>query len=144
MKFSESIKEISGALLNVQRDIEQPKKSAINPFHKSRYVPLDGVVEALKPVLVANGLSYTQSLVSSEEGVGVQTMILHSSGEWILHEPFYLPLQQKTPQGGAGASTYARRYSLSAAFGIVPEDDDDANTASGLQTQTKNKKEIDF
>lgn len=144
MKFSESIKNISEALMNVQRELEQPKKTAINPFHKSRYVTLDGTVEALKPVLSANDLSYTQSLVSSTEGIGVQTMILHTSGEWILHEPFYLPLQQKTPQGGAAASTYARRYSLSAAFGVVPEDDDDGNFASDLQAKQKTKKEIDF
>lgn len=142
MQFSPSIEQISKAILAVQRDLEQPKKNAVNPFLKNSYVTLEAVVDALKPVLTANDLSYTQSIVSSPEGVGVQTLILHTSGEWILHEPFYLPLQQKSPQGGAASSTYARRYSLTAAFGIVPEDDDDGNFASG-QTP-KPKKDLDF
>lgn len=142
MQFSESTKEISEALMKVQRDMEQPKKNAVNPFLKNKYVTLEATVEALKPFLTANDISYTQSIVSSEEGVGVQTMILHTSGEWILHEPFYLPLQQKSPQGAAAATTYARRYSLSSAFGVVAEEDDDGNFASGYEQKTK--KELDF
>lgn len=130
MQFSESIKNIGEALGHLQSELVQPKKSAINPFHKSRYVTLEGTVESIKELCTKYGLSYTQSIVSNETGVGVQTMIIHISGEYILHEPFYFPLQQQSPQGGASASTYARRYSLSSAFGIVPEDDDDGNFAS--------------
>ncbi len=140
MVFSDSIKEITEALLMVQRDLVQPTRNAVNPFHKSKYVTLDETVKAIKDLCSANELVFTQSIVSSDMGVGVQTAIFHTSGQYIIHEPFYLPLQQQTPQGGASASTYARRYSLSAAFGIVPEDDDDGNFSSG-QKQTK---KIDF
>jgi hypothetical protein len=133
MKTSESIKEIANSLVAFQSELKQPKKDKENPFFKSSYVDLAGVVEAIKPICEKHGLAYTQSIVSSEKGVGVQTMIIHKSGEYILHEPFYFPLQQQSPQGGASASTYARRYSLSAAFGIVPEDDDDGNFASNKQ-----------
>lgn len=139
MEFSDSIKNIAKALGLLQTDLIQPKKSAINPFHKSKYVTLEGTVDAVKDLCTKHGLSYTQSIVSNEKGVGVQTMIIHESGEYILHEPFYFPLQQQSPQGGASASTYARRYSLSAAFGIVPEDDDDGNFAS-----TKPKNNVEF
>lgn len=137
MRFSESIKNVAESLGNLQAELVQPKKSAINPFHKSRYVTLEGTVDAIKELCTKHGLSYTQSIVSNETGVGVQTMIIHVSGEYILHEPFYFPLQQQSPQGGASASTYARRYSLSAAFGIVPEDDDDGNFASSKQPTQK-------
>lgn len=137
MQFSETITQIAGSLLKLQSELVQPKKSAINPFHKSRYVTLEGTVDSIKELCTKHGLSYTQSIVSNTTGVGVQTMIIHESGEYLLHEPFYFPLQQQTPQGGASASTYARRYSLSAAFGIVPEDDDDGNFASQTKTQTK-------
>ncbi len=137
MKFSESIKHVASSLGKLQAELVQPKKSAINPFHKSRYVTLEGTVDSIKELCTKHGLSYTQSIVSNETGVGVQTMIIHESGEYILHEPFFFPLQQQTPQGGASASTYARRYSLSSAFGIVPEDDDDGNFASQSKQQTK-------
>jgi hypothetical protein len=139
MIFSESIKSIAEALGSLQSELIQPKKNAINPFHKSRYVTLEGTVDAIKDLCKKHGLSYTQSIVSNQTGVGVQTMIMHESGEYIIHEPFYFPLQQQSPQGGASASTYARRYSLSAAFGIVPEDDDDGNFAS-----QKPKEKVEF
>lgn len=140
MVISESIKDISVALINFQKTVVQPKKSKVNPFHKSNYAPLDAIIEAIKEPLAENGLSYTQSIVSSAQGVGVETMVIHSSGQYIIHNPFYLPLQQQTPQGGASASTYARRYSLCAAFGIAPEDDDDGNFAS----EQKQTKKMDF
>jgi hypothetical protein len=140
MVISESIKDISAALINFQKTVVQPKKTSVNPFHKSKYAPLDSIIEAIKEPLAENNLSYTQSIVSSAQGVGVETMIVHSSGQYIIHNPFYLPLQQQTPQGGASASTYARRYSLCAAFGIAPEDDDDGNFAS----EQKQTKKMDF
>jgi hypothetical protein len=128
--ISESIVNISKAMLAVQANMIQPKKTAENPFFKSRYVNLDGTVNAIKELCAENGLSYTQSIVSSEAGIGVQTMIMHTSGEYIIHEPFYLPVAQKTAQSGASSATYARRYALSAAFGIVADEDDDGNGAS--------------
>lgn len=142
MRFSDSIKQITEALVKVQSELIQPKKDAINPFHKSQYVTLEAVVATLKDLCSNNNLWYTQSVVSNENGVGVQTAIFHNSGEYIVYEPFYLPLQQQTPQGGASASTYARRYSLCAAFGIVAETDDDGNFASG--TKQQQQKTVDF
>ena len=138
MRFSDSTKQITEALVKVQSELVQPKKDAVNPFHKSQYVTLEAVVATLKDLCSANNLWYTQSIVSNENGVGVQTAIFHKSGEYIVYEPFYLPLQQQTPQGGASASTYARRYSLCSAFGIVAETDDDGNFASGAKQSQKN------
>lgn len=140
MQLSDSIKQIAEAMIHLQSELIQPKKNAVNPFHKSLYVTLEGTVEAIKDLCTKYDLAYTQSIVSNEIGVGVQTMIIHKSGEYILHEPFYFPLQQQSPQGGASASTYARRYSLSSAFGIVPEDDDDGNFAS----KKTNKAPVEF
>lgn len=142
MRFSDSTKQITEALVKVQSELVQPKKDAVNPFHKSQYVTLETVVATLKGLCSLNNLWYTQSIVSNENGVGVQTAIFHTSGEYFVYEPFYLPLQQQTPQGGASASTYARRYSLCAAFGIVAETDDDGNFASGAKQQQP--KTVDF
>ncbi|WP_423410814.1 ERF family protein [Heyndrickxia sp. MSNUG] len=94
----------------------------------------------MKELCSENGISYTQSIVSSDAGIGVQTMIMHISGEYIIHEPFYLPVAQKTAQSGASSATYARRYALSAAFGIVADEDDDGNFAS----RPKEEKNLDF
>ena len=141
MQISDSIKNITEALVFIQKELVQPKKDAINPFHKSSYVTLEAVVSTLKDLCSKHDIWYTQAIVSGAEGVGVQTAIFHTSGEFIIHDPFYFPLQQQTPQGGASASTYARRYSLCAAFGIVAEDDDDGNFASNTKQTNKN---LDF
>lgn len=140
MILSSSVKNLTAAMIKFRQEVEQPKKTAKNPFHKSNYAPLDAIIETIDNFAPLNGLTYSQSIVSSPEGVGAQTIIMHESGEYILHSPFYLPLQQQTPQGGASASTYARRYSLCAAFGLAPEEDDDGNFASGKE-QTK---KLDF
>lgn len=142
MRISESIKDITESLIKVQSELVQPKKDAINPFHKSQYVTLDSVVKTIKDLCASYGIWYTQAIVSNENSVGVQTAIFHTSGQYIIHDPFYFPLQQQTPQGAASASTYSRRYSLCAAFGIVAEDDDDGNFAS--KAADKQKQNLDF
>jgi hypothetical protein len=130
MKTSQTISEIAKALSAFQSEVKQPEKDGKNPHFKSRYVTLDGTVKAIHECAHKHGLSYTQMPVSTETGVGVVTLIMHSSGEFIEMDPFILPMDKKTAQGAGSATTYARRYSLSAAFGIVSDLDDDGNDAS--------------
>lgn len=130
MKTSESIANIAKALAAFQTDVKQPEKNGNNPHFKSKYVTLDGTVKAIHDTAPKHGLSYTQMPVTNEFGVGVVTLIMHESGEFIQMDPFILPMDKKTAQGAGSATTYARRYSLSAAFGIVSDLDDDGNEAS--------------
>jgi 2-methylisocitrate lyase-like PEP mutase family enzyme len=46
----------------------------------------------------------------------------------------HFPAVKKDPQGYASALTYARRYSLMAACGIAPEDDDGNSAARPAKT----------
>ena len=130
MKTSESIGNIAKALSAFQKDVKQPEKDGNNPHFKSKYVTLDGTVKAIHECAPKHGLSYTQMPVTNENGVGVVTLIMHESGEFIQMDPFILPMDKKTAQGAGSATTYARRYSLSAAFGIVSDLDDDGNEAT--------------
>jgi hypothetical protein len=143
MKTSEKIAEIAKALAGFQSEVKQPEKDGTNPHFKSKYVTLDGTVKAIHECAHKHGLSYTQMPVSNENGVGVVTVLFHSSGEYIEFDPFILPLDKKTAQGAGSATTYARRYSLSAAFGIVSDLDDDGNEATdnGPKKQTKQQSE---
>jgi hypothetical protein len=131
MKTSESIANIAKALAAFQKEVKQPEKSGENPHFKSKYVTLDGTVKAIHDCAPTHGLSYVQMPVTNESGVGVVTLIMHESGEFIQMDPFILPMDKKTAQGAGSATTYARRYSLSAAFGIVSDLDDDGNEATG-------------
>jgi hypothetical protein len=130
MKMSESIAEIAKALGKFQTEVKQPEKDGNNPHFKSKYVTLDGTVKAIHECAPKHGLSYIQSPIMAESGVGVKTLLMHTSGEFIEFEPFILPMDKKTAQGAGSAITYARRYSLSAAFGIVSDVDDDGNEAT--------------
>lgn len=66
------------------------------------------------------------------DGDGLTTIVMHESGEWIMATA-KLELSKPDPQGQGSAITYMRRYALSAALGLVTEDDDDGNAASTPQ-----------
>lgn len=129
MKQSESIKEIAKAMSALRKQIKQPVKNADNPFFKSKYVMLEGVVKAIDEAL-PDGLSYTQEVTTNDNGVAVSTIIMHSSGEYMQFEPLSVPVSKKDAQAFGSAETYARRYTLSAVFGVTSDVDDDGNEAA--------------
>ena len=132
MKKSESIVELSKALAKFQEEVKQPLKDKNNPFFKSKYVPLENVVEAITDVAPKNGLSFVQWALNDENGrVGVATMLMHESGEWIEFDAVHMKADKETAQGAGALITYLKRYSLSAVFGITSDQDDDGNGASG-------------
>jgi len=127
MKSSESINELATALCKAQGEMGGAVKDSANPFFKSSYADLTSVIKAIKQPFADNGLSYTQFPVSSENGVGVSTRLMHISGQW-LEMDYTLPTVKKDPQAAGSAITYARRYALQSIAGI-PTADDDAESA---------------
>ena len=129
MKQSESLIDLACALSLAQAEMGGAVKDSNNPFFKSTYADLTSVIKALKEPFANHGLSYVQLPVTSEggKGIGVSTMLMHSSGQWIQSE-YLLPMDKITPQGAGSAITYARRYALQAMAGI-PAVDDDAESA---------------
>ena len=130
MEKSDSIKELAEALAKAQGTIEGAVKDSANPFFKSKYADLSSVVAAIRWPLAKNGLSYTQILHDADNAVCVETIIMHSSGEWLSTGRLTVPVSKLDAQGFGSALTYTRRYSLSAAFGVAPEDDDGNAAAS--------------
>lgn len=139
MNRSESIENLAKAFVKFQSEVTNPANTADNPFFKSKYAPLNEVLNLVRPILTKYGLSIIQSPSAQGDSVTVTTMILHESGEWIRLDPLTLKADKNTAQGIGSAITYARRYALSAALGISSEDDDDGNIASGNKQDYKNK-----
>jgi hypothetical protein len=135
VKTSDSIKELATALAKAQGELMGAKKDTANPFFKSKYADLASIVEALKACFPKYGLAYVQTICTSEDGVGVETILMHASGEWIKGEPFFLPVNKADAQGFGSCATYARRYSLAAISGVAPEDDD-GNAAAAAKPTT--------
>lgn len=151
MKKSESIKEISAALAKAQAEIRHSEKDGVNPHFRNEYSTLASVFDACKPALNKNGITVIQLPLHCDTGVIVETMFLHSSGEWISSE-LYLPVQGNAQQYGS-ALTYARRYSLAAMAGVAPADDDGNGAQLGEDkklpeqkppVQSKNPKKIEM
>ncbi len=131
MNKSESIKNLSIALIKFQAEVQNPKNTADNPFYKSKYAPLNDILTTARPLLSKHGLGVIQSPSGDGEMITINTMLVHESGEWIEFDPLTLKAEKITPQGAGIAITYGRRYSFSSITGIASEDDDDAN---GLET----------
>jgi len=128
MNKSESIKELATALCKAQEQMCGAVKDSKNPFFKSSYADLGSIVKAIKEPFAAHGLSYSQFPMFADGKVGVETILMHESGEWISSE-LYLPMVKQDPQAAGSAITYARRYALQAIAGI-PSEDDDGNYAT--------------
>ena len=129
-------KAIAGALVKAQMAFGPALKTSQNPHFKSRYADLSACVEAVIEALNANGIALIQRTLPCESGVTVETVFLHTSGETLSSGPLHVPASKADPQGYGSALTYARRYSLMAACGIAPEDDD-GNAASKPATYAK-------
>lgn len=128
MKTSPSITTIAAVLPKAQAEIKGAVKDATNPHFKSRYADLTSVIEACKAALNKHGITFLQPVRSGETGVVVETVLLHTSGEWISDE-LELPVSKNDAQGVGSAITYGRRYGLQSMVGI-PAEDDDGNAAS--------------
>jgi hypothetical protein len=134
LRTSESIKEIAAALPKAQANYKNATKDVSNPFFKSKYADLASVIDACRDALNDQGITILQSVRSVEHGVAVETMLLHSSGEWISAE-LEMPVTKADAQGVGSAITYAKRYSLQALVG-VPSEDDDGNAAATAKPKT--------
>lgn len=130
MEKSNEIGSLAKAMGIFRSKVEQPVKDANNPFFKSKYVTLEGVIKSVDTAIIDTGLTWYQEPVSDNNKIGVATHIFHESGEWLAFEPFYVTPTKVDPQAQGSALTYAKRYSLAAAFGISSDIDDDGNGAS--------------
>lgn len=130
------MKQIASALVKAQKAFGPALKSSTNPHFRSKYADLSACVEAVIDALNANGIALVQRTSECPDGVTVTTVFVHESGETMDSGPLHVPAAKNDAQGYGSALTYARRYSLMAACGIAPEDDD-GNAA------TKAKREAD-
>ena len=129
MNKSESIANLALALNLAQQQMGGAVKDSTNPFFKSSYADLASVIKAVKDPLCANGLSYVQFPITSAggNGIGVETVLMHKSGEWVSNE-FTMPMVKSDPQAAGACLSYARRYGLSSVLGL-PVADSDAEAA---------------
>jgi hypothetical protein len=133
MKTSESIKEIAVALHKFHGLMGKVGKDATNPHFKNKYASLSNIIEAVTPHLSTVGLSVIQLPTEN----GLETMLLHTSGEFISSVSATPCKDVSNPQALGSAITYARRYALGAVLSLNIDEDDDAQRATVAPIKVK-------
>jgi hypothetical protein len=136
------MKAISAAFVKAQQSFDEAIKNSKNPFFKSDYAGLSECIDAVFPHLHANGIAVIQLTHDCADGVIVETLFIHESGEQLSGGKLHVPAGKNDPQAYGSALTYARRYSLSAACSIKTADDDgnEARTPNPPPTPTPEPK----
>jgi hypothetical protein len=132
------MKNLSQALVKFHASLKPIQKDAQNPFFKSDYLTLSGIIDAIRPLLSANGLAVIQSM-KVDSGINILiTTLLHESGEQLSSE-IILP-GHADPQRFGSLVTYYKRYQLQALLLIsTSEEDDDGNSVSNVINNTQQK-----
>ncbi len=141
--MSETTSTLSAAMAKAFAEIEAATKSANNPHFKSKYADLGAVIDAVKPALIKHGLFFTQHPEPSEEGITIQTVLHHSSGEQMSMGTLFVPANKRDAQGFGSALTYCRRYALMTAFGVPAEDDDGNAAAKAMNGQGNGQAKVE-
>lgn len=137
MRTSDQINEIAAAMAAAQKDMRPALKDATNPAYKSKYADLASVWDACRGPLTTHQLAVLQDATMTEQSVSVLTRIVHASGQWFEFGPLVVPMARQDAHGVGSAISYAKRYGLSAAIGVVSDDDDDGVGAVGRQEKVQ-------
>lgn len=132
MKTSTEVKNIMLAIKNVQQNAGTVTKNAKGQVgtRSYAYTNLTGTWDAIKDLMNTNNLVVVSGPSTGDSAMGqfFQTTIHHTeSGEWI-SEQMLMVLQREDPQAIGAAITYYRRYQLTSMLGLIPDDDNDAQT----------------
>jgi hypothetical protein len=95
-----------------------------------KYMTLDKLIDATRPILTKHGLVLSQWPSMVERGdsfvPALVTVLTHAGSADSMEFTCPLYVADKTMQGLGAAITYARRYAWASALGIAAEEDTDA------------------
>jgi hypothetical protein len=140
MDMSESIKTLTAALAKAQGEFKAVPKLGHNPFLNNDYVQLDDIIDAIRAPLSQNGIAWVQPLTGDSDGLVLETLLLHESGEWMSCSA---PIQAQATKGLSNlqsfgvALSYMRRYMLTTMLGINSGDDNDGEDDGKGKTKAK-------
>ena len=140
------MKNIATALVKAQKAFGKALKTSTNPHFRSKYADLSACVAAVIDALNDNGIALMQQFHECDKGVIVETLFIHESGEQLSGGKLFVPAIKFDAQGIGSCATYARRYSLLAATGLAPEDDDgnDASRRTEIKSTVNENQIIDL
>lgn len=133
MNKSDTIKELAGALCKAQAEMPAAPFNSTNPFLKNRYADLGSIIKTAQPILAKHGLSVSQMAIGTGDEIGVTTILMHSSGEYLASTITMKAGEEKgksDAQVAGSVISYLRRYSLASILGMYADEDNDGNQPS--------------
>jgi len=109
-------------LLDFQKRVEAIAKDSQNPFFKSNYLSLNGLLDAIKPLLNELELVLLQPLTNVDGRPAITTKLL--DGDKVLLESTITLPDLQDPQKVGSAVSYYRRYSIQSMLLLQAEDND--------------------
>jgi hypothetical protein len=134
MNKSVSITKLAEALSKAQAEMPVVRMNAQNPFLKNKYADLGAVIETSRPILAKYGLSVSQFPTGTGEQIGVTSVLMHSSGEWLEDTIYISASDQKglsVAQSAGVVISYLRRYSWASMLGMYADEDTDGHSSNG-------------
>lgn len=142
MNKSASIANLALALCDAQKEMPVALFDSKNPFLSNKYASLGAVIETTKPIMTKFGLSISQFPAERDGRVGVTTILMHSSGEW-LEQDCYLPVEKEKGVNEAQVAgrniTYLRRYGWASVLGAYADADTDGNSINASESAAANE-----
>lgn len=143
-RSSDTIANLAAAVVKAAGELEDIKRggSASIPTksggsYSYKYATLPDILQAARPILHRHGLAVIQNASEGHgDNVDISTMIIHSSGEYLVLDALPMPMGHTAQETGS-AITYGRRYQLLAALGLAADDDDDGASAAPRSGQAR-------
>lgn len=132
-------------ILKIQSEIGVLVKTETNPFFKSKYMDINGLLEQLLPLLEKHKLVVMQPITYTQDNKNKLTTVVidlecKTEDKILIKSDFILPDIQD-PQKMGSAITYYRRYALQSLF-LLRAEDDDGNVAS--KKKINNNEDVPF
>ena len=126
-------------LLEVQQEIGVLKKGTTNPFFKSKYIDINGVLDVVLPALHKRGVLLTQPLTTvGDNNPALATTFTDTDTGEAITDVIIIP-EDKNPQKTGSIVTYYRRYQLTTFLGLGAEDDDANSHVTAPKPNTTRK-----
>lgn len=132
-KLGAALAKAQGEMLNAEKDVKG---------NYGKYATLAATWDAIRIPLSKNEISVYQRPLTIDGKATMCTMLIHSSGEFLDDGELELIFDRSgsriTPMQAMGSAvTYSRRYTLQAATGVAPADDDDGAGAGKPENDKK-------
>jgi hypothetical protein len=92
------MKQVAAALVKAQKEFGPALKTSTNPHFRTKYADLSACIEAVVDGLNNNGIFLMQLTDEHPDGIKIQTVFIHESGEQMVSGWLFVPAARQIPR----------------------------------------------